>query len=513
MAIISPYATALKLGRPKPSHIKNTMDQDRVTAYWTYSDIYRNVEEAFIAVMRDDDGDEISRRYVPAARTIIEATNRYLAKDITVTPQPLVTMPDGTSVEVDQAIMLAVMKLLQDFMVREEFHAKFMSMKRWGLIRGDSVFHLMADDTKEPGKRLRLVEVDPGSYFTKTDPSDPERITGVYLVSIIDDDEGEPIAQRQEYRKEENGAIFSQLTFWAADGWDDRAPLSEEDLEAVDPPEWAANLPLLEGITLPSPITSIPVYHFRNNREGTEPFGTSEIQGIETLLAGVNQTATDEDVAIALQGIGVFYTTSGRPRDDDGNEMPWVIAPAGMIELEHKDDKIGRLDGAKDINSLLSHSGYLESKARETTGTPDVAVGKVDVQVASSGIALSIQFAPLLGKNSEKEVELKGKCDQMWYDVLNMWFPAYEGIDPKGMTVLTTFGDPLPVNRKEVLAEIIEMVTAKLIPIQYAQKLVQEKLGYEIPAEAFAQLVEEQATMLDSMAPRLDAEAAAGTEV
>jgi hypothetical protein len=510
VAPVSPYKTALNLGRPKPDYIKNTLDQDRVAAYWTYEDIYRNVEEAFLAVMRNDDGDEVSRRLVPSARTIIEATNRYLAKDVTVTPQPLVTNPDGSTVNADPATIAQVMKLLNDFMSREEFHAKFMSMKRWMLIRADAVFHLMADDTKLPGQRLRLTEVHPGSYFKLTDEADPERITGVYIVNIVDNDDGDPIAQRQAYLKEDNGTISSKLEFFESDGWDDRLPLGPDDLKPVAPPAWAGTLPLLNGIVLPSPITTIPVYHFRNSREGVEPFGVSEIQGIETLLAGINQTATDEDIAVALLGIGVFYTTSGRPRDDQGNEVPWYIAPAAMLELEGQNDKIGRLDGAKDITPLLDHSAYLESKARETTGTPDVAVGKVDVQVAQSGIALSIQFAPIIGKNEEKEVELKGKLDQMWYDIVNMWLPAYESVDPKGLQLLTTFGDPLPVDRAATLKEILDMVTAKLIPIQFAQKLVQEKLGYQIPAEAFNQLVAEQGQMLDATGMRLDAAAAGG---
>jgi hypothetical protein len=510
MATISPYRTALKLGRPKPEHIKNLLDQDRVTAYWTYWDIYRNVEEAFTLVMRSDTGNEIARRYVPSARTIIEATNRYLAKDLTITPQPLVKMPDGSQIAADPTATAQVMKLLNDFIVREELHAKFMSMKRWLLIRGDAVFHLMADDTKVEGQRLRIVEVDPSSLFKIEDPADSERILGTYIVSIVDNDDGDAIAQRQAYYKEDNGTISSKLEFFETDGWDDRFPLAPEDLKPVPAPSWAAQSNLLAGIVLPSQITTIPVYHYRNNREGNAAYGVSELQGIETLIAGINQTATDEDITIGLQGIGVFYTTSGRPRDAQGNEVDWVIAPAVMIELESQTDKIGRLDGAKDIKALLDHSGYLEAKARETTGTPDVAVGKVDVQVAQSGIALAIQMAPIISKNEEKEVELKGKSDQMLYDIVNGWLPAYEGVDPKGLQVLCTFGDPLPVNRAEVLKEIIDMVTAQLIPIQFAQKLVQEKLGYQIPADAFNQLVAESSQMLDATGARIDVAATGG---
>lgn len=510
MAPLSPYTTALKLGRPKPTHIKNTIDQERVAAYWTYWDIFRNVEEAWTQVLRDDTGNEIARRYVPAARTIIEATNRYLGRDITVTPEPLATAPDGTTFAPPEPDVLALMKLFTDFWKREEVPTKFASFKRWGLIRGDAIFHLMADDTKPEGTRLRLVEADPSAYFPIEDPADNTRINGVYLVTIVEDDENKAIAQRQSYLKADNGTIFSKLEFFEVDAWDDRLPLKAEDLKPVPTPSWASTLPITTGITLPTQITSIPVYHYRNNRSGTEPFGVSELQGIETLLAGVNQTATDQDIAVGLQGIGVYWTTSGRPRDASGNEVPWIIAPASIIELESPDDKVGRLDGVGDLKPLLDHAGYLENKARETTGTPDVAVGKVDVQVAQSGIALSMQMSPITSKNVEKELEHKGKLDQMWFDIVTMWLPAYEGLADVGIRLATTFGDPLPINRKEVLDEIVLLITNHLISIEFAQQVIQEKLGYTFPKDMLATIANEQQTLLDATGVRLAADAAAG---
>lgn len=520
MAPVSPYETALKLERPAPKHVTNLEDQKRVQAYWTYTDIFHNVEDAFVAVMRDDEGNEVARRYIPAARSLVEAVNRYLAKDITFTPEALVTSPDGTQVAPDPAALLQVMKLLGDLVKREEVMSKFLSLKRWMLVRGDACWHVMADDTKPEGTRLRIEELDPAAYFPIYSPVDPTRVTGCYVVTIVDDDEGEPIAQRQEYRKvlteddaAETGApigtVWSRLSFYEEDGWDDRLPLTPEDLKPVEAPAWVGDAPVLEGIVLPSPITSLPVYHYRNQREGNAPFGRSLLQGIETLLAGINQTATDEDQAVGLQGIGVYWTTSGKPRDANGNEMEWIIAPAAMIELEDKDDKIGRVEGATNITSLLEHTAFLTNAARETSGIPDVAVGKVDVQVAESGVALAIQMAPLLSGNEERELEIKTKTDQLLYDLINMWFVAYEGLNPMGISVSTSFGDPLPLNRKEVLDEIIALVTNKLVSIAYAQKLLQERLGYVIPAEELTAIANEQQQLLDPTGARLDAEAGA----
>lgn len=509
MAPVSPYSTALELGRPQPNHVINEQDKQRVTSYWTYWDIYRNVPDAYLKVMREED-DGLSRRLVPSARTIVEATNRYLGKDLTITPQPLVVMPDGSTIEVDEATMAQVMKLWNDFSAREEFHTKFISLKRWSLIRGDAILHLMADDTKADGTKLRVEELDPSTYFTIPNATDPTRIDGAYIVTIVDDDEGEAIAQRQEYRRTETGAIFTKLTFFETDKWDDRFPLTELDLSEVDTPERFADSPLITGFELPPVIDALPVYHFRNNRSSSEPFGVSELQGIETMLAGINQTASDEDQSIALTGIGVYYTTSGRPRNDQGEEVDWVIAPASIIELEGPEDKFDRVKGVDSVQPLLDHSGYLEAQAYRTTATSEVAIGKVDVTVAQSGIALAIQMSPILAKNEEKELEFKTKLEQFLFDWVNKWAVAFEGVNPQGLSLAVTFGNPLPVDRVAVLKEIIDMVTAKLISLQFAQNLIRERLGYDIPTDMMAQIIAEQQQMLDAVGARLDTETGGG---
>jgi len=511
MAGVSPYETALDLKRTKPDWVPNPGDNARVQAYNTYWDIFTNVKEAFKVVLRDDAGDELSRRFVPSARTIVEATNRYLAKNPVVTPLPLAKNPDGSEVQGAAETTIEMMSLVNAFFKREEFFTKFASMKRWMLIRGDGLLHLTANDQKPEGQRLRLVEVDPASYFTINDPLDVDRVIGAYLVTLVEDDSGELIAQRQSYLKTETGTIFTQLAFFERDKWDDRWPMTEADLKAVAPPSRFEGMEgLLTGFELPPQITTIPVYHYRNRRSGGLAFGISELQGIETLLAGIIQTATDQDITIAQTGVGIFVTSSGAPKNEQGEEEEWVIAPASVLELESKDDFFKRVEGVDSVQPLMDHLGMLEEQAKQTTGTPDIAVGSVDVQVAESGIALAIQMAPILAKNEETELELKGRTEQLLYDLVNMWLPAYEGFAPNGVELAMTFDDPLPTDRAAVLKEILDMVAAKVIPIAFAQQLITERLGYSIPEDALAQMASENQQMLDSVGGRLAQEEAGG---
>lgn len=508
MAGTSPYSTAIALGLPAPSHVLNEDDSQRVQAYDTYWDIFHNTPDAYVAVMRDDSGNEISRRLVPSPRIVIEATNRYLGKDLSFTK----VVEEGEP-EPDEATLAAqgeFMRLFNNTLVREEFFAKYLVEKRWMLVRGDACLHVLADNTKPEGSRLRIVALDPGRYFRIEDPNDAERLLGVYIVTLVDNDAADAVlAQRQEYRKTESGRIFTRVQFFEENGWDDRPPYSTSDLSPVDPPVRFTDQALLAGYELHPLITTIPVYHFRNNRNDDMPFGTSEVQGQESLFAGINQTASDQDLTVVLTGIGLYVTTSGKPLDDQGNEVDWSIGPAKVLELESKEDRFDRVTGVSSIQPLIDHMEFMERKLLATSGTPDIATGRLQVGAASSGVSLLIQMAPILSKNEEKEVEIKSKLDQMVYDLVNMWIPAYEGLDPRGLRLQTTFGDPLPVDRQAALNEITGLLNAKVISIAYAQHLVRERLGYSIPEDMLEQVLAEQAQLLDAIGARLDQEAGA----
>lgn len=522
MPAASPYITALAFGRAKPTHITEDAVEDlnRVTAYETYEDIFHNVPDIFKVTVKVDAGNEILQRFVPSARSIVEACNRYLCKDLQWKAKPAdaatAVDPSGAGTSGGDEAVGEALSLLEALFVREEFGPKFLSMKRWMLIRGDGMFHLTADPLKPEGTRLRITELNPGSYFAIEDPADSERVIGCYIVNLIADDEDEEIAARLEYRKvvDEDvsalangaplGSIFMRLGFYELDGWDDRGG---EDTEAVAPPSrFGADrfASLLEGTALPAEITALPVYHIRNNRRGNSIFGTSEIQGIETLISGINQTATDQDLAVALQGLGVYWTDSGKSRDEDGNVVPWKISPASMIEVQDG-KKIGRVEGISSVEPSVGHIDMLKREARETTGTPDIAIGSVDVASAESGVALSIKMAPILEKNAEKQEDIGNKLDQFAFDLLNGWLPAYEGYSPQGVTVTAEFGPALPINRKEVVEEIVALVGAKIISADFGRVLLENQLGYTFPTGMLEAITAEAQALEDVMGARLDA--------
>lgn len=477
MPDLMPYATALPLMGPLDSWL-GSEDAVRLQAYSIYEGIYRNHPESFKLTQR---GDEANPIYIPSGKTLIEATNRYLAKGWNFALDPAL----GTDAD-----RLTLTTALQTLFRREMVWTKFATQKRYGLIRGDQVWHITADEDKAPGKKLNLYEVDPASYFPIADPWNADKILGCHIVDPVLMDGGKTVIKRQTYRKTDSGTISYELSWWQVGAWDDR----DDDAElkkAEEIPEGDYNVPV--AYELPPIITAIPVYHIKNNRTPGNPFGTSELEGLELLIGAVNQRMTDQDLSLTLEGLGLYATNSGPPVDDEGNEINWKLGPGWVVEVD-EGSTFERVSGVSSIEPSLSHIAKMESSMREASGVPDIAIGSVDVQTAESGIALAFKMGPMLAKNAEKEQELLAVMDHMLYDITTMWLPAYEQLASAARPV-SIVEDPLPVNRAAVIAEVTALLATDppLISTEYARTILNEKLGYDFPTEMAEAVVTEAA--------------------
>ena len=480
---LTPYSTALPMMGPLDSWL-STDDAQRLAAYALYEGIYRNVPQSFKLVQR---GNEQNPIYVPAAKTIIEATNRYLCKRWTYALEPgLGTDADRTGLD------LALKRIFR----REQMYAKFATQKRFGLVRGDAVWHIVADENKAPGSRVSIYELDPASYFPIQDDWNPEKTLGCHIVDPVELSGGKVVIKRQTYRKQDDGTITYELSWWETGAWDDRQLAFDPAYKlkpAKEIPAGEYNRPV--SYELDPRITSIPVYHVKNNRVTGQPFGTSELSGLETLLSGINQSMTDEDLSLALEGLGLYATTSGPPVDENDNETNWRLGPGWVVEID-EDSTFERVNGVSSIEPYQTHIGSMRGFAHEASGIPDIAVGGGDVQVMESGIALAFRMSPLLAKNEEKEQEILSITDHLLFDLTTMWLPTYEGVNTAARPV-SIVDDPLPVNRKATLDEVVALLSTDppLISAEYARTLLSEKLGYDFPDEMATAVVDEAAAI------------------
>jgi hypothetical protein len=497
------------LGKPLPTWVTDAQDQRRVAAYDGYDEMYMNTPGTFVV----RGGQTDVPIYVPSAKKIVEAIVRYLGKDWRWTVE---SADPAANADPENNATIDLTLAFHNLFVREEFRSKLFSLKRHMVQRGDAVFHITANlaPSVPAGMRISIDEPHARNVFAIPHPTNDAVTVGYYLVDLIYADDGTTqIARRQEYRYDPKGTgqIWSQLTFWETNAWDDRW-VGHPALKPVAAPLAYAQDPVMalamKGGFLPASIRALPIYVFRNQREGGEPWGTSQIAGLETLVGGVNNTITDEDITLALNGLGVFVTDSARPVDESGAETDWVVAPGSVMEVK-PGTKFERVAGVSTNAPFQEHLNALKDAIDESAGLSATAIGNVDANVAASGVALRLDMAPILAQNEEKEVEIIGRLDQMFFDLLTMWLPL-DGISvPPGMMIMNVFGDPLPRDRAAILAEVIALRTAGLITLTFAVEYLQQMLGFQFPPEMLAQLESED---VGAVGGRIATEAAGAPE-
>jgi len=456
------YDAALDFIAEGDANITLETDQRRVAVYDLYENIYRNATASLRIVLRGEDQAPI---LMPNGKKIVEATSRFLGVNFDYLVEA--TGDEGTRQELDL--------WWSNFWKREALSAKFVSNKRWGLVRGDSYFYLYAKPTKSQGERLSIEELDPRQVFEiEDDPSDSKRLTGVHIVDLVQDfrepDKPEKkIARRRTFRRQfdefdKATGVTSELTHWEVGKWDDRTEKLREKQVQVNYP----NVDEPEEL-LPAPIVQLPVYKWRNSPPQNSTWGTSQLSGLETLLYSLNQSLSDEDQTLVFQGLGMYVTDASPPIDPNtGDVTDWNIGPKQIIEIG-TNQRFDRVTGVSDISPFINHMNFVDDGMSESSGTPQVAIGRVDVSVAESGISLQLQLMPLIAQNQEKELEIITVMDQMFHDITQMWLPAYEpesfgNVDTMSqMSVVTIFDDPMPKNRDAEVQETVLLDSAGLI--------------------------------------------------
>lgn len=482
-----PYSNVTSFGAALPTWM-NQYDAKRITTYQIMEQIYWNVPDTFKLVLRGDEN--TSPIYIPTARTLVDTTNRFLC------PQPafIVDSDFGTPAE-----QLETRLRFSSFFKRERYWSKFQSNKLYGIMRGDWCWHIIANPAKPQGKRLKIETLDPAAYFPVTHPDDPDRIIAVYIVEQFVDAEGDVFIKRQTYRRGadpiandgSDTTIYNDVALFALDAWE---TIDSRALKVIKP-----------MIALPTAITTIPVYHIRNIETPGDPFGSSELRGFERIFAAINQAVSDEELALALEGLGMYETDGGPPRDESGNITDWMLGPGRVVE-HSIGTKFARVSGVSSVAPMQDHLKFLIKSLKEAAATPDIATGVVDVKVAESGIARLLQLAPLLSKVEVRSEIITDVHDQMYYD-LSAWFSAYEGVTSP-CVVKALWGDAMPDDRDARFKEIMEIFNGGLATAEWARGEL-NALGYDFPEDIGVAVVNERQAMAratDPFASRMDDE-------
>ena len=464
MPDVNQYATAKPLFGSLQTWIPDVLEQQRIAAYALYEAIYWTAPDTFKLISR---GAEDKPIYVPSGRVIVETLHRYMANDLTVIVDPLFGTPN------DQELASQVMT---DLVRRERLYSKFNMNKRYGIMRGDWLFHVYADPLRPPGSKISVFPLDPSSVFKITNPDNVDEVIGYWIAEqqLVGD---KVYVRRQTYMKQTMtggpSAIDYKDEIYEVDKW---WGMEATPINVPDAP------PLLPAVTLPAPIDSLPIYHIANFNEPNALWGSSEMRGLERIMAAINQSVSDEELALALEGLGVYATDSGTPVDDNGEEVPWNLGPGRVVELP--DGKtMARVTGINTVGPYQDHLKYLHGMLDQTTAMSAVAKGSVEVQVAESGVALQLELAPLLARAVEKEQIVTDVMTNFLYD-LSKWFVAYEGGAFNSLLEVSRwipkYGPKVPVNKEKEVLELLAIAAAKpqVVSMSYVRNRLRT-LGYD----------------------------------
>ncbi len=453
-------------------NISDADDKMRIQCYEFYDDCYHNRPQSFRVQCRGDSDIEI---YLPSTKKIVDSTARYLAVDFDF------QIKDGENPTGTDTLLRKIWK-------REEISKRHVRGKKSLLTRGDLIWHITADRNRVAGQRLSIQTIHPSTYFPIEDPNNSLRVIGCHIVDLVHDprdktnDRLKIVARRQTYLRENDGRISTQAGLFEVGAWDDRI-LTPKELKPVSI--------LIPKQLLPQQITALPVYHIPNNEPDGGTWGMSQISGIEYIINALNQSMTYEDLSLVLQGLGVYVSSAGPPIDEmTGKARNYDLHPGNVVEIG-QGDSFDRVTGVASVQPFQDHLNSLDQWALSGAGIPETATGNVDVSVAQSGIALALKMGPIIAENQDKQLAIGGKWDQIGYDLINGWLPAFEEIPSEGSEFTTTFGDPMPIDRASYVKELTSLYGDGLLLIDEVREKL-EKLGYKYNSELTEKLLEEQ---------------------
>lgn len=490
-------------------NVSNNDDRMRLKVYELYEDMYHNRPEHIRITLRgggdDDDDSDSVQIYLPSAKKCIEAVNRFLCVDFEVVPDPGV-QTGASSVEVSAQ--------LTNLFKREKMNTKFAQLKRYMMIKGDALLHITADKRKRPGTKISIEELKPEHYYPIEDLVLGETV-GCHIVDIIPNPnttanlishKAQQVVRRQTYRKEfdsngnPTGVITSELALFEVGKWDDRI-LPEAEINCVEI--------IKTAFVLPKEIKQLPVYHWRNNPLPCSTFGLSELAGVESLVNALNQSMSDEDLTLIMQGLGVYWTDANAPLNSKGEEVEWDISPRSVVQVA-SGGQFGRVTGVSTIQPFGDHITALDEAMQQALGVPDIAIGQVDVATAESGIALLLKLGPLLAKNKEKEAgDLTNVTDQFIYDLIHGWMAAYEAIDTEGAMFIAKFGDAMPKNKSHDLQDLTTLWSTAgpgtpggCLPVSWFFEQLNDIMGWQLdPDVSFQESLDNAQKIAEAMAP------------
>jgi hypothetical protein len=323
-----------------------------------------------------------------------------------------------------------------------------------------------------PG-RVRVLPLNPAFCFPEFHPHDRSRL----------------LRFKQKYR------------FWGTSLEGTRQVFTYTEILTDDVIEEYINDELIDS--RPNPLGLIPVVHIPNIPVSGSPWGLSDAHDIITINRAYNEISTDITDIINYHAAPVTVIVGAKASNlEKGAKKVWGGLP--------KDSQVFNLEGgAAGIQGALQYLEVLKRSMHELMNIPESALGQSQPISNTSGVALAVQFQPLMNRWTQKSAQYGAGLEQINELVLltlaikepetMQWNPELDGpliegqlqvidpADPKAFITYTHFPPPLPLDKIVLLNELAQKMSMGLESKEGALRA----LGEEFPLEKLYEIRKE----------------------
>lgn len=254
----------------------------------------------------------------------------------------------------------------------------------------------------------------------------------------------------------------------------------------------------------PNPLGTIPVVHIPNVRISGSPWGISDCFDIININRAYNETATDIADIVNYHAAPVTVIIGAKASQlEKGANKVWGGLP--------KDARVENLEGgSQGLKGAMDFLLMMKKAMHEMVGVPETALGQAQPISNTSGVALSIQFQPLMNRYHQKIIQYAHGLERVneliilnlalkepevfVYDPNTNQVPLKAGQlaqldfnDPLTYRSYVHFPQPLPLDKLIALNEVQTMLSLGLESKEGALRF----LGEEFPAEKLTEIRQE----------------------
>ena len=256
------------------------------------------------------------------------------------------------------------------------------------------------------------------------------------------------------------------------------------------------------GEPRPNTLGKVPVIHIPNVMVEGSPWGLSNIADVVSLNREFNEKATEISDIINYHAAPVTVITGAKANQlEKGPRKVWGGLP--------KDANVFNLDMTSNFSGPLAYMEMLKSGMHEMTGVPHGALGEKQAISNTSGVALAVQFQPLMNRAEMmhmqygyglerinelalltlaiKEPEVLQYNPDKESDLKPGQYPVLHPMDPLTYQTTAEFPAPLPT---DILIKLNEIEGKMALGLESKRGALRE-LGEEFPDEKMAEVYEE----------------------